>query len=77
MAVVAMVTSVGFWAMRGFGPMDPGAMTRLASLVAVLGALGMQSVTNGFLWGLLSQKAPAAKPAGYAGRVEGATTPTV
>ena len=34
-------------------------MTRIGSLVAVLGALGMQSVTNGFLWGLMNQKSPA------------------
>jgi hypothetical protein len=31
----------------------------MASLVAVLAALGVQSVTNGFLWGLLNQKAAA------------------
>ena len=66
MAVIATASSVGFWAWNGFGPMDPSAMTRVASLVAVLGALGMQSVTNGFLWGLLSQRAPAETPATYA-----------
>lgn len=58
MAFVATLASVGFWAWRGFGAMDPATMTRTASLVAVLAALGMQSVTNGFLWGLLNQKAP-------------------
>lgn len=65
MAGLATTSSVGFWAWHGFGPMDPSAMTRVASLVAVLGALGMQSVTNGFLWGLLSQRAPAETPAAY------------
>lgn len=59
MAFIATVASVGFWAYHDFGPLNPGTMTRIASLVAVLAALGMQSVTNGFLWGLLNQKAPA------------------
>jgi hypothetical protein len=45
-------------ATRGFGPVDAGTITRTASLVAVLSAFGVQSVTNGFLWGLLTQKAP-------------------
>jgi glycosyltransferase involved in cell wall biosynthesis len=59
MAFVATVASVGLWASRGFGALDASTITRTASLVAVLAALGVQSVTNGFLWGLLSQKAPA------------------
>jgi glycosyltransferase involved in cell wall biosynthesis len=58
-ALVATLASVGFWASRGFGELQPGTITRTASLVAVLAALGVQSVTNGFLWGLLTQKAPA------------------
>jgi glycosyltransferase involved in cell wall biosynthesis len=57
-AFVATLGSVGFWAFHGFGPLDPADITRTASLVAVLAALGVQSVTNGFLWGLLNQKAP-------------------
>jgi hypothetical protein len=60
MAMLATLASVGFWAWRGFGAMDAATMTRTASLVAVLAALGVQSVTNGFLWGLLNQKAPVA-----------------
>ncbi len=60
MAFLATVATVGFWASRGFGALDAGTITRTASLVAVLAALGVQSVTNGFLWGLLSQKAPVA-----------------
>jgi glycosyltransferase involved in cell wall biosynthesis len=59
MAFLATLGSVGFWAAHDFGPLEPGTMTRIASLVAVLGALGMQSVTNGFLWGLMNQKSPA------------------
>jgi hypothetical protein len=57
MAFVATLASVGFWGWHGFGQLDPGTMTRVASLVAVLSALGVQSVTNGFLWGLLNQTA--------------------
>ncbi len=56
MAVVATVGSVWFWAGAGFGALDAGTITRMAALVAVLAALGVQSVTNGFLWGLLNQK---------------------
>jgi glycosyltransferase involved in cell wall biosynthesis len=58
MAALATAGAVGFWASHGFGPLETGTMTRVASLVAVLGALGMQSVTNGFLWGLMNQKSP-------------------
>jgi hypothetical protein len=58
MAFLATVASVGFWASRGFGSLDAATITRTASLVAVLAALGVQSVTNGFLWGLLTQQAP-------------------
>lgn len=63
MAFLATLASVGFWASHGFGPLEAGTITRTASLVAVLAALGVQSVTNGFLWGLLTQKAPVASPA--------------
>lgn len=63
MAFLATLASVGFWASRGFGGLEAGTITRTASLVAVLAALGVQSVTNGFLWGLLTQKAPVAEPA--------------
>lgn len=58
LAVLVMAAAVGIWAASGFGTLDPGRITRLASLVAVLAGLGMQSVTNGFLWGLMNQKAP-------------------
>lgn len=60
MAFMASVVAVGFWGYHGFGPLDAGTITRAASLVAVLSALGVQSVTNGFLWGLLNQTAPLA-----------------
>jgi len=62
LASVATAVSVAQWGYRGFGQMDPGLITRMASLVAVLTALGVQSITNGFLWGLLNQnsRTPAA-----------------
>ena len=62
MAFLATLASVGFWAYHGFGELTPGTMTRTASLVAVLSALGVQSVTNGFLWGILNQSAPEVSP---------------
>lgn len=58
LAVIATGAAVGFWASNRFGPLDPAAISRAAALVAVLAALGVQSVTNGFLWGLLGQKLP-------------------
>ena len=59
LAFVATLGAVGYWSAQGFGPLEPGSITRLAALVAVLAALGVQSVTNGFLWGLMTQKLPA------------------
>ncbi|MGL4236428.1 glycosyltransferase family 2 protein [Tabrizicola sp.] len=72
MAFAATVIAVGFWAYHGLGPLDAGVITRTASLVAVLSALGVQSVTNGFLWGLLNQNAPLVDRAALAdgGRAE-------
>ena len=45
-----------FWGRLGFGDLDQGVIVRTASLVVVSGALGVQSITSGFLWGLLDQK---------------------
>jgi len=71
LALAATAVSVGIWAVRGFGPLEPGAITRAASLVAVLSAMGMQAITGGFLWGLLGQKmtrpVPDAQPVPAAG----------
>ena len=58
-ALGVTVIVVSRWASDGFGALDPASITRSASLVAVLAALGVQSVTNGFLWGLLNQNGPA------------------
>lgn len=73
LAVLATIGSVWFWASAGFGTLDGGTITRLAALVAVLAALGVQSVTNGFLWGLLNQKAHVASEEGRSD--EGAVSP--
>jgi hypothetical protein len=62
LAVLATIASVAQWAANDFGPIDPGTITRAASAVAVLAALGLQSLTGGFLWGLLSQKLPTSVP---------------
>lgn len=58
-AFVVGVSVFGLWAYSGFGPLDPASIIRNASSVAVLTALGVQSVTNGFLWGLLNQTGPS------------------
>lgn len=57
-ALVVFGAAFAVWAYDGFGPLDPASITRRASLVAVLSALNVQSVTNGFLWGLLNQNGP-------------------
>ena len=61
MSVITTAVAVGHWASTGFGQLETQTIVRAASLVAVLAALGLQSVTNGFLWGLLNYDLP--KPA--------------
>jgi glycosyltransferase involved in cell wall biosynthesis len=58
LALVATIAAVGHWATNEFGPIDPGLITRAASFVAVLSALGLQCLTGGFLWGLMNQNTP-------------------
>lgn len=55
LAVIATGGAVTGWVRAGLGPLEPFGITRSAALVAVLSSLGMQSVTFGFLWGLMSQ----------------------
>ncbi len=69
LALAATAVSVGSWAYGGFGSLDAGSITRTASLVAVLTALGVQSVTNGFLWGLLNQNAHPARAETQSGEI--------
>lgn len=56
MSMVLTVGAIVFWGTLGFGDLDPGTIVRTASLVVVSGALGVQAITSGFLWGLLEQK---------------------
>lgn len=58
MGVAVALAAVTAWARAGFGDLDPGTIARPAALAVVLATLGVQSVTNGFLWGLLNQRVP-------------------
>lgn len=58
LAATTTAVSVGFWASTGFGELQMLDISRAATLVAVLAALGVQAITNGFLWGLLNQRLP-------------------
>lgn len=58
MAVMVTLVAVIRWAQTGFGDLDVATIARSASLISVLAGLGLQSVTNGFLWGLLNQNLP-------------------
>ncbi|QYZ69662.1 glycosyltransferase family 2 protein [Neotabrizicola shimadae] len=58
LGVTVALAAVTAWARAGFGDLDPGTIARPAALAVVLATLGVQSVTNGFLWGLLNQRVP-------------------
>ena len=64
LALLATIGAVGHWAANDFGPIDASLITRAACLVAVLSALGLQCLTNGFLWGLMNQKVAHQAPEG-------------
>ena len=55
-ALVATVGAIVFWGQSGFGDLNPSAIVRPASLAVVCAALGVQTITSGFLWGVLNQK---------------------
>ncbi|MEO8531321.1 MAG: glycosyltransferase family 2 protein [Deltaproteobacteria bacterium] len=63
LALIATLWAVIRWAQVGFGDLEPEKMIRIASAVSVFMALGVQSITNGFLWGLLNQNVPMLTPA--------------
>jgi hypothetical protein len=50
---------VVFWGQSGFGALDPSSIVRIAALAVVCASLGVQTITTGFLWGLLAQKLDA------------------
>jgi glycosyltransferase involved in cell wall biosynthesis len=54
--IIAAVGSVMVWAQAGWGDLDPSIIARQAVFAVVMGSLGVQTVTAGFLWGLLSQR---------------------
>lgn len=62
-SILGLIGAVGFWGRLGFGDLDPGAIVRVASLIVVCAALGIQSITSGFLWGLLEYKGTTPEPA--------------
>ncbi len=53
--LIAAVSAL-HWMITGFGDLDPGTNVRLAALATLGMALGVQSVTAGFLIGLVRQK---------------------
>ncbi|MEO6298969.1 MAG: glycosyltransferase family 2 protein [Paracoccaceae bacterium] len=64
-SVATTLTAVGIWAGAGFGDLNAGTIARAAAFAVVSASLGVQTVTTGFLWGLLSQSVrTAVKPLG-------------
>jgi glycosyltransferase involved in cell wall biosynthesis len=55
-ALAATAGAVGIWGAAGFGSLDPVTIVRPAALATVSAALGAQTITTGFLWGLLNQR---------------------
>jgi glycosyltransferase involved in cell wall biosynthesis len=54
--IIAAVGSVLVWAQAGWGDLDPSIIARPAVFAVVMGSLGVQTITAGFLWGLLGQR---------------------
>jgi glycosyltransferase involved in cell wall biosynthesis len=55
-ALGATAAAIGIWGAAGFGGLDPVTIVRPAALATVSAALGAQTITTGFLWGLLNQR---------------------
>lgn len=62
LGLTVALAAIVSWAGAGFGDLDAGTIARPAALAVVLATLGVQSVTNGFLWGLLNQRVPGLDP---------------
>ena len=58
-SLAALVGGVMFWGQSGFGALDASSIVRIAALAVVCAALGVQTITTGFLWGLLGQRLDA------------------
>jgi hypothetical protein len=57
---VVTVVAAGRWMATGFGDLDAGVNVRFAAVATLLMALGIQSITAGFLVGLARTRRPAA-----------------
>ncbi|MDN5785615.1 glycosyltransferase family 2 protein [Pseudorhodobacter sp.] len=55
-AVTTVIAAVVYWAGSDFGALDPGTIARPAALAVICASLGTQSITTGFLAGLLNQR---------------------
>jgi glycosyltransferase involved in cell wall biosynthesis len=55
-SLVATVSAVVFWGNQGFGSLDASTIARPAAFAVVCASLGVQTITMGFLWGVLNQK---------------------
>ena len=54
-SMLTAIASVLFWANAGFGDLNAGIIARPAAFTVVTASLGVQTITGGFMWGLLSQ----------------------
>jgi len=53
---VSAVASVTYWGMAGWGDLDPSVIARPAMLAVISAAIGVQVITTGFLWALMTEK---------------------
>jgi glycosyltransferase involved in cell wall biosynthesis len=72
--IVSAAGSVIVWAQTGWGDLDPSFIARPAAFAVVTASLGVQAITSGFLWGLLSggEARAAAMPQGEIDAVKAA-----
>lgn len=54
--IIAAFTAVGYWLGAGLGDLDPSVIIRPAALSVAGLALGAQTITSGFLWGILDTR---------------------
>jgi len=54
--IAAAVGSVAMWGLAGWGDLNPSIIARPAVFAVVSASLGVQTITTGFLWGLLTQR---------------------
>lgn len=52
---LSAIFSVVFWIGQGLGDLDPEIIARPAALAVVGISLGVQTITSGFLWGILNE----------------------